>query len=94
MILTKQERIQREAIKKYGDKIELLIAIEELSEVQKELSKFIRGKGELNNLEEELSDLSLVLFYIHEICKPDKSNIERWKQLKLDRLEKHLKEMK
>lgn len=94
MRITKQERIQREVIKKYGEKFELLIAIEELGEVQKELSKFIRGEGELNNIEEELADLDMVLFYIHEICKPDKSNIERWKQIKLDRLEKNLKEMK
>ena len=94
MIITKHERVIEEALNKYGRVPQLLIAVEELGEVQKEILKFIRGNDNLNDLEQELADLEIVLEYVYRICKPDKSNIERWKKFKIDKLEKNLKEGK
>ena len=42
-------------LKKYGDK-QIIVAIEELSELQKELCKHLRGKIDITNLIEEIAD--------------------------------------
>ena len=45
----------------------VIIIMEELSELRKELSKIIRGKGERMALIEELADVALCINYIQEI---------------------------
>ena len=45
----------------------VIIIMEELSELIKELSKIIRGKGERMALIEELADVALCINYIQEI---------------------------
>lgn len=42
-----QSKVLVDAIKKYGGKLQSVVAIEELSELQKEISKFIRCKGDI-----------------------------------------------
>lgn len=44
---------------KYGDK-QLVVAIEECAELQKELCKAIRGNENKSNIAEELADLCIV----------------------------------
>ena len=40
---------------------QLAVAIEELSEVQKEICKLVRDKGDLDHLAEEIADATIVL---------------------------------
>lgn len=47
-------------IHKYGNN-QLIVAIEELSELQKELCKFFRDKFNINNIIEELADVIIML---------------------------------
>lgn len=47
-------------INKYGDK-QLVVAVEELSELQKEICKSLRGKDNKKNLIEEMADVYIML---------------------------------
>lgn len=46
---------------RYGVEKQMVVAIEEMSEVQKELCKFIRGKGDPEHLAEEIADAFITL---------------------------------
>lgn len=59
-----QEReiaILEAAIKKFGIRPQVIVAIEELSELQKELTKWLRGKRNPAGLMEEMADVSIML---------------------------------
>jgi hypothetical protein len=45
----------------YGEEKQMIVAIEELSEVQKELCKFMRGLGNKEHLAEEIADATIML---------------------------------
>ena len=47
-------------IDKFGDK-QLIVAIEELSELQKELCKHLRGKTDVGHIAEEIADVCIML---------------------------------
>lgn len=68
----------------------LIIAMEEMSELQKEISKGLRGKEDLDNILEELADVSIALEYIKMIYGIDQNLINKAINVKIDRLEDHL----
>ena len=45
----------------YGHRAQMVVAIEKLSEVQKELCKVMRDKGDLEHLAEEIADATIML---------------------------------
>lgn len=45
----------------YGERNQLIVAIEELSECQKELCKILRGNGNMDHLAEEIADATICL---------------------------------
>ena len=49
------------AIRKYGADMQKTVCIEELAELQKELSKSIRGKGDTDNIAEEIADVLITV---------------------------------
>lgn len=49
------------ALAHYGGKNQSVIALEELSEAQKELCKFLRGEGDIDHLAEEVADAFIML---------------------------------
>lgn len=55
-----QESVYVKLIEKYKDK-QLIVAIEELSELQKELCKTLRGNINKENIIEELADVYIML---------------------------------
>lgn len=55
-----QESVYVKLIEKYKDK-QLIVAIEELSELQKELCKALRGNINKENIIEELADVLIML---------------------------------
>lgn len=83
-----------EAIKTFGALPQMVVAIEECSEFQKEITKIIRKKGNLTNLAEEIADVEIMLeqlkliFTIHdkvieqkdEKIKKLKQTIEKYKE--------------
>lgn len=77
----------KELINKYG-KQQLVVAIEELSELQKEICKSLRDKTSLSNLCEEIADVYIMLAQLKiyyditdtEINKVINQKIERTKE--------------
>ena len=54
-------QVYNNALNLYGKDMQMIVAIEELSECQKEICKIIRGKGNLKNLAEEIADATIML---------------------------------
>lgn len=45
----------------YGEVTQMVVALEELSECQKEICKYLRGFGNAGNLAEEIADATIML---------------------------------
>ena len=75
-----QESVYVKLIEKYKDK-QLIVAIEELSELQKELCKNLRGNINKENIIEELADVYIMLdqikVYFSITCNEVKEMIDK-----------------
>lgn len=69
-----------------NDGIHLIIAMEELAELQKEISKELRGKGDKVNVLEELADVQIVIYYVKKILRISDEDIQKAVSVKIDRL--------
>lgn len=58
--MTEQE-IYKAAIDKYGANQQMMMCIEEMSELTKELCKNMRGKKNKENIAEEIADVQIML---------------------------------
>ena len=58
-----EQRVQiyTNALIRFGDKAQMVIALEELSECQKEICKQLRGYSNLEQLAEEIADATIML---------------------------------
>lgn len=77
-------------IDKWGSKAQLTVAIEELSELIKEICKVKRGLGDLTNLAEEVADVEIMCEQLRYIFDID-TVVDEWKESKLVRLQNRLK---
>ena len=82
------------AIETYGKDMQLNVAIEEFSELIKEICKHKRGEDNLDNIIEEMADCYLMLSQLRIIFGITVADISKIKLEKLDRLEKRLGERK
>lgn len=80
-----ESEIVRQAIDMFGEQSQIIVAIEELSELQKELCKLLRGHYHISNMSEEMADVEIMLEQLKLIFN-NRDNIENWKQTKLLRL--------
>lgn len=60
-------RTYNNALNRYGKDMQMIVALEELSECQKEICKILRGSGDLKNLAEEVADATIMLEQIRLI---------------------------
>lgn len=65
----------------------LIIVMEELSELQKEISKGLRGKEDIDAILEEVADVSIGLDYIKMIYGIDDEMIRKAINVKMNRME-------
>lgn len=72
-------------IKKLGDN-QLIVAIEELSELQKELCKYFRGKPNLSHITEELADVMIMCETVKQFFNINENDIEKIISEKLERI--------
>lgn len=79
--------ILENTIKKYGDEAQLIIAVEELSELTKEITKYIRGKRKPIDMAEEIADVLIMIEQVKIICDIHEKDIDFWKDIKLKRLQ-------
>ena len=84
--ITYEERkaIYYNAIAKYGTEHQMIVALEEMSELQKEICKDMRGNLNLKNLIEEIADVTIMLEQLRliigengAVCEVMDSKIER-----------------
>lgn len=67
-----------QAIDQYGPDMQQIVAIEELSELQKEITKSLRGYENRDHLIEEIVDVKIMLeqlVYIHNITKAEQDDL-------------------
>ena len=88
------ERLRREAVyekafKQYGKDMQLIIAIEELSELQKEITKYLRDNGDHEHLAEEIADVRIMVEQLEFFlgCRP---NVAKYMRKKIRRLEERM----
>lgn len=89
--ISETEVLQR-ALDTYGSAMQIVVVFEEVSELQKELCKYLRGRGSFEHIAEEIADVEIMLEQMKMLfcCTDDVRNERRRKVERLkDRLDKH-----
>lgn len=81
--------VLKELVEKFGDK-QVVVAIEELSELQKELCKHLRGKTVIENIIEEMADVYIMLSQMKMLFNIDNIEIEELIKEKIERTKERL----
>lgn len=87
-------RLFKKLIKVYGYKNQLNICSEECSELAKECSKWIRGKGNRQSILEEMVDVSIMIEQLKLIFKITESEFEEKVSEKINRTKERLESNK
>lgn len=74
-----------EAVRAYGKQSQLVMAMEEMAELTKELSKNIRGASNVSAISEEIADVEIMLEQL-KIIFTNRSEVDLCRCAKLDRL--------
>ena len=82
--------IMKTAIRKNGKPMQTVVAIEELSELQKELTKYIRGMGNRENLKEEVADVLIMITQIQIMYGLPDDEIKDVVDFKINRLKERI----
>lgn len=78
-----------DTIKKNGTDAQIVVAIEELSELIKELTKHLRDKGDINRISEEMADVKIMMKQL-DIMFGNRVQVLTWQDKKIDRLAERL----
>ena len=84
----------KKAIDTYGKDKQLDVAIEEMSELTKEICKFKRGQDNHKQIVEEIADVEIMLQQLKMICDVKCSELEGVKYQKTERLAEKLRNEK
>lgn len=85
------ERVCRTAIGKWGSRLQLIVAVEEMSELTKEICKFNRGKADISAIAEEIADVSIMLEQL-KIIFGFADKVEEYIDYKIKRLSERIGE--
>lgn len=88
-----EKEICKRALETWGRNSQISMVFEEMSELQKELCKSLRGREVTKNIAEEVADLEIMLQQMKELFKIEQS-VKIFKLEKLERLDSLLKELK
>ena len=90
--MTKQDliKIYKQAIKTYGKKAQKLMAIEEMSELTKEICKDFRGRLDREHLIEEMADVTITIDQMMLMYKISRFEIEQMRERKIERLKERM----
>jgi hypothetical protein len=91
--MTNQEIIDtyKQAIELYGEHAQKLMAIEEMSELTKEICKDFRGKLDREHLIEEMADVTITIDQLMMMYGISGDEIEQMRERKIERLKERLK---
>lgn len=73
------------AVSTYGEVSRLILAIEEMSELTKELSKYIRGRQNIGGICEEMADVEIMLEQLKIVFR-NRAAVDYHRAQKLQRL--------
>lgn len=82
--------VYNDAIDKYGDRAQTMVAIEEMSELTKELCKWLEGRqDDLDRITQEIADVTIMMEQLRIIfdCNED---VCQEMDFKIERLSKRL----
>lgn len=90
--MTRAERnaVYNRAIARNGVLLQLIVALEELSEAQKEICKYLRDEGSAEHIAEEIADATIMLEQLRIIFDVDEL-VGEYIDAKVQRLAKRLK---
>lgn len=86
--INETEVLQR-ALDTYGSTIQISMVFEEMSELQKELCKYLRGRGSFEHIAEEIADVEIMLEQMKMLfcCTEDVRSVRK---RKVERLKERL----
>ena len=90
-VIINSNGVIRQVIDVKGHKHQTIVAIEELSELQKELCKALRGRDNHREILEETADAMICLIQIREMYNIRDDELQKEINEKLQRLEERLK---
>lgn len=76
---------QKIAIEMYGKEHQTIIAIEEMSELTKEISKEYRGEENIDKITEEMADVYICLEQLQMIYEIEDEDLDEMIQKKMER---------
>lgn len=76
-----ESAVLQRALDTYGSALQIVVTIEEMSELQKELCKYLRGKHSPASIAEEIADVEIMLEQMKMLfcCADDVRSIRRRK---------------
>lgn len=80
-----EEAILRKALETYGSLAQINMVFEEMSELQKELCKHLRGKDNLAEIAEEIADVEIMLSQMKYLFDCE-NTVKNYRQQKVERL--------
>lgn len=84
-----ERTVFQEAIEKYGEKSQITMVFEEMSELQKELCKALRGTPNIDHIAEEMADVEIMLEQM-KILFDCENAVKAWHEAKTVRLEERV----
>ena len=81
----------KKAIETYGGLLQMIVAIEEMAELTKELCKQLRGRDNLEQIAEEIADVNITLAQ-QQILFDCAGKVKSYEAAKLERLRERLEE--
>lgn len=84
------QQVIEEVINRCGKDNQLIVALEELSELSKEITKELRGKGDREHLLEELADVQIMIKQLIYLFDFGKDELFIAEQKKIKRTEERL----
>lgn len=82
-----RQRVYEAALNKWGEKLQATVAIEEMAEVQKEITKMLRGKLDREHMAEEIADATIMLEQLRQILNINDS-VCSWMDYKIAALKR------
>lgn len=78
--ISEAEVLQR-ALDTYSSQAQIVMVFEEMSELQKELCKYLRGRGSFEHIAEEIADVEIMLEQMKMLfcCTDDVRDVRRRK---------------
>ena len=82
-----RKAVYESALDKWGAKMQATVAIEEMSEVIKEITKMLRGELDREHMAEEIADATIMLEQLRQMLNINDS-VDSWMDYKIAKLKR------